>query len=361
MNVISARNPHHALAIAVELLQTHGVERDSRDGPVLVMESPVTTVYSEPRERVVFWEQRDANPFFHLYESLWMLGGRHDIAPLVRFAANMANYSDDGVTHHGAYGRRWRVGMPSMINSIEAYRPMSPDLHHDQLTTIINRLRENGDDRRCVLQMWDARSDLGHDGKDVPCNVTATFQISTRGRLDMVVFNRSSDVVWGCYGANAVHFSYLQEYVATCVGVTVGTYTQVSVNWHGYRRTFDPLAAKFRERPNFYQPYELPAVKPYSLMQEDRVTWDQDLKRFLSGHGRAPVAVFRDPFFENVAMPLVQAHDAYKDTEGEGRYEAAMRHAARCHAVDWRMAASEWITRRWNKFRKDADDGPTGY
>ena len=112
MKVLSVRNVHEALPRALKLLQQQGIERPSRNGPVLQAPWPVTTVYQNPLERVVFWPERDANPFFHLYESLWMLAGRNDIAPLTRYAKNMANYSDDGETQHGAYGIGGEKRMP---------------------------------------------------------------------------------------------------------------------------------------------------------------------------------------------------------------------------------------------------------
>jgi hypothetical protein len=48
---------------------------------------------------------RDANPFFHVMETLWMLAGRNDLPWLVRFNKRFASYSDDGGnTQPGAYG-----------------------------------------------------------------------------------------------------------------------------------------------------------------------------------------------------------------------------------------------------------------
>jgi thymidylate synthase len=52
--------------------------------------------------------------------------------------------------------------------------------------------------------------------------------------LDLTVLCRSNDVVWGAYGANAVHFSVLQEYLAGRIGVDVGVMYQFSNNYHGY-------------------------------------------------------------------------------------------------------------------------------
>src|ERR1039457_2230941 len=104
MHVIQARNVNDALASGLEYLADKGVEEQSRNGPVIVAPGPVTTVYERPLERVLFSPLRDANPFFATMESLWMLAGHNDVVFPAYFAKNMMNYSDGGVTLHGAYG-----------------------------------------------------------------------------------------------------------------------------------------------------------------------------------------------------------------------------------------------------------------
>ena len=81
--------------------------------------------------------------------------------------------------------------------------------------------------------MWDAKKDLTHlnISKDLPCNTHVYFSIRD-GFLDMTVCNRSNDLIWGCCGANAVHMSYLQEYVAIMCGVDIGFYTQSYLESH---------------------------------------------------------------------------------------------------------------------------------
>ena len=128
-----------------------------------------------------------------------------------------SEFSDDGETLHDAYGYRWRRAF-----------------NQDQLEKIALRLKRNSDDRRCVLQMWDVYQDLDREGKAIPCNLSATFQIDREGRLDMNIFNRSNDIIWGAYGANAVHFSMLMEYMAHWIGVPMGYMRQFSMNWHAY-------------------------------------------------------------------------------------------------------------------------------
>lgn len=352
MNVISARNVQQALPTALKMLSAVGRTRDSRNGRVTVAPTPVSTVYHRPCERVVFWPERDANPFFHFYESLWMLAGRDDLAALTPFVGSFGKFSGDQKTLHGAYGYRWRVGMPGTKRWQEDVDGSRHPLIQDQLVTIGQLLRANRDDRRCVLQMWDAWSDLGSKNPDVPCNDTATFQIDDTGALNMVVFCRSNDIVLGCYGANAVHFSALLEYMAARCEARVGTYTQVSVNWHGYDETFLPLRDALSKKLLTCDPYE-DEVSPYPMVSVAPHLWDADLRIFMheTVPGKYPAdRMYEDPFFHDVATPIVRAHARYKTTEGPARYAMAQEELGRCVATDWRKACSEWVERRHQKY-----------
>lgn len=330
MRVFDARNVQQVLVPALRAIWAEGVDRESRNGPVKMFPEPVTTVYRQPRERVLFWPARDANPFFHLIESLWMLAGRNDVDTVAKYVTRMRSFSDDGVTFHGAYGHRWR--------------------HHffrDQLAIIAEALKANPEDRRQVLQMWDANVDLARAGKDLPCNLLCTFQINTMNRLDMMVANRSNDMIWGAYGANAVHFSYLQEYMASQIGVAVGSYYQVSANFHAYRTTLDPLQnfeGTARENLDAIDPYARREVAPFPLMTIEPEAWDAELQMFIS----EPDAIgFRDPFFRRIAKPMVCAHRAFSDREDPRRFTRAMEYLSGMPAEnDWRRAAAEWLGRR---------------
>lgn len=346
MEIISGRNVHQLFPHALEHLQRVGVAEDSRNGPVLVAPTPIATVYRRPTERVIFHPWRDANPFFHFYEALWMLAGRNDIAPLTRYAKQLAAYSDDGKTQNAAYGYRWR----SAISRFEEPR--------DQLTLIIEALKKNPKCRRQVLQIWDHDRDLAKQTKDAACNVSATFQIGKDATfheddvLNMVVFCRSNDIIWGCYGANAVHFSFLLEYMATSIGVRVGTYTQISVNWHAYRNVYDKM---FDERDLSLCPYEMSDAHPYPLMSVPKHQWDEDVREFVTADGKLPRTTdFHDPFFRNVAYPIVNAHTVFKEGKAHGlsddkRFAVAIEAVEECAASDWRLACKEWLERRWLK------------
>jgi len=361
MQVLEVRNVHDALLRGLELLEVHGITRDSRNGVVREATSPVTTVYHRPQERVLFWEQRDANPFFHFMEGLWMLGGRYDLDYVYQFNKGMKRYSDDGQTLHGAYGWRWRSYFTRHHGKtrdfeLKDWSEQDPD-YIDQLGIIIQRLKDDPQDRRSVLQMWDPILDLDRDGKDVPCNTTIYFKIDADNRLQMTVCNRSNDIIWGAYGANAVHMSMLQEYMAGALGVSVGKYYQVSDNYHAYKDVFDKLVDKFMgiDAFDFYTMKSLINSNPY-LIGDNTITtypmvnatieeWDLDLLKFL---GRTPFQKgigYNDPFFADVAEPIQDAWWHWKLDE----HKEAILEIAKCEASDWRKVCWDWFSRRLNK------------
>ncbi len=317
MLTISGRNVNDVFPIGLLYLNQSGIERSSRNGPVLEIMEPVATTYQVPDERVLFDPLRDANPFFHLFESLWMLAGRNDVDFLNEYNSQMKQYSDDGQGFNAAYGRRLRS-----------------HFEVDQLHEVIQRLRRDPDDRRAVLQIWDVE-DLTKTTKDMACNLSIVPRIRY-GELDWTVYNRSNDYVFGMLGANAVHMSIIQEYVASMVGVPVGRYTQVTNCLHAY--TENPVWQRVKDLPPVVlNPYNAGMVTPYKLITH-KESWDSALKLWMD----CPWAnvTYRDPFFEYVAKPMAIAHKAHKE------HNDGLKYVGKIEASDWRKACAEWLSRR---------------
>lgn len=320
MHVIHAQNVNQAMGRALEWLFVHGITEDSRNGPVVVAPEPVTTVYNHPRERVLYSPMRDANPFFHFMESLWMMAGRNDVRWPVFFNKNFGQFSDDGEVFHGAYGHRWRHWFG-----------------YDQLKELAHELTKDHNTRRAVLSMWDANADVhaaASGGKDVPCNTHAYFDVRG-GRLNMTVCCRSNDVIWGAYGANVVHFSVLLEVLAAWVGVPVGVYRQMSNNFHIYE-THTPRT-KFRNMA-WDAAQNDHCLPPYPIVNTPIDSWFKDLDEFMHS---AHTGTYKDQFFTAVASPIYAAYEARKEGKGTGTKEIL-----RCEALDWRLACQQWIQRR---------------
>lgn len=327
MIALRTRNSTTALVTCLDMLKRMGIRQESRNGAVTVFPEAFVTTYEKPRERVMTLPGRDCNPYFHFMEALWMLNGQNDVATVEHYNSNMANYSDDGEIFHGAYGHRWRGTFGI-----------------DQMLTIINLLKDNPFDRRTVMQMWDANLDLAQEGKDFPCNLTVAFRVD-QGRLDMSVFNRSNDIVFGAYGANSVHFSMLQEFMAAAIGVPVGVYEQISNNLHLYDSVLNKVEGlTMGDRDNhIYEDHGEEAIHP--MVSIDHEAWLAELAMFMEN----PYAAgFRERFFRKVAIPMHRSWEAWKnqDNKREQRIQEAMFHAEDIGALDWRIACMEWLDRR---------------
>ena len=319
-HTITARNVNEALARGLQWLLLSGTEYPSRNGGTLGYADPIITTYLKPTERVLFSPLRDANPFFHLMESLWMLAGRNDLEFPKRFNSRFGEYSDDGVTVHGAYGFRWRQHFGA-----------------DQLRLVERELLEHPDTRRAVLQMWDPRADLeklSSGGRDVPCNTTAYFDLRG-GALNMMVSNRSNDAIWGAYGANAVHFSVMQEYLAARLGVPVGKYHQVSNNLHIYLGVYPRERIKeIAENADALDLYSVLEPRP---MVTAPGSFDDDLEQFLWTPDDYDLPV-ENAWFREVAVPVYRAWTSRSQED-----------LSRIDAPDWGLACREWVSRHPGK------------
>lgn len=391
----------------------------SRYGEVLQVEEPVTVTYSNPRERVLMNEARDANPFFHLYESLWMLAGRNDVAPLAYYNSRMSEFSDDGKVFRGAYGHRWRhasilgdalFNRPSELGMALAVGDLTGVAEVDQLDVIVKHLQAQPHSRRAVLQMWNVADDLcaidehvhacqvcgGSKGwaeggtwgdcarchgkgvvvtpasRDVCCNVVTTFQmrdkpgnwhpetgvnpntapaVPAQRVLDLTVFNRSNDMVWGMLGANAVQFSVLQEYVAARLGVGVGRYNQITANMHVYTNTWKPK--EWLEAENAHHGMS-PEQDPIPLVANPEA-FERQLPEFVeqfSGSFDLNEHVWSEPFLGRVAAPMLRAFALYRasrrlDTSDRvSHMKRALQEAETVVDSLWKQAAVGWLERR---------------
>jgi thymidylate synthase len=328
MYTIEAGNVNEAYPMALSLLNTVGRIDRSRNGNVLKFPGPLITSYERPQERVLFDHQRDANPFLHLFEAIWMLSGSNDVQWIGRFGPNLLNYSDDGLTLHGAYGHRWK-------NHFKL----------DQIEEAIGEILRDHRTRRVVIGMWDPYIDpqvAGAGGKDVPCNTQLFFNVRPDGTLSMTVTNRSNDLVWGLYGANTVHMSILQEYIALATMIPVGTMYTLSNDAHVYEPHF-PLVNNV-ETP-ILDPYEeedlsfLPLWDP--LRGEHRTQFDSDVRKFMDD----PFRMFNDYdtlFFKGVVQPMAKTWEMNKSKF----YTSANQQSDQIEAEDWRKAVKEWLDRR---------------
>ena len=269
-----------------------------------------------------------------------MLAGRNDVAYVSSIVSSMAQFSDNGREFHGAYGHRWRN-----------------HFHIDQVLTIALALKANPDCRRQVLAMWDCPEDLGVNSKDIPCNTHAYFSRDEEGRLDMMICNRSNDAVWGAVGANCVHFTVLQEFMAGVIGCEVGRYWQTTNNFHLYLDKHEALMNQLADIANTSEglaqddPYAMGRVYTTPLLPfGDAERFDRDMPFFLSEGMTLGVS---DPFVRKVLVPVVLALMVMKRGDAPQKFESARLHlAALPEKSDWRLACEQWVGRREQNWEK---------
>lgn len=337
MRVIEVNNVRDALPLAVDYLMSHGEQEQSRVGEVLAAAMPVAIRYHHPKQHVLLNPVRDANPFFHLMEAMWMLAGRQDGAFLDHYIKNFSkDYGDESGNIPDAYGYRWREG-----------------LMFDQLNEIVAQLHKDPTTRRCVLQMWGAKA--GHDlliNSTKPCNLVATFRVWA-GKLDMSVFNRSNDLIWGCCGANAVHFPILQEYLAGKLGLEIGNYWQITTNLHLYRSHIDMMYMRVVHDGGTTLAQLLTDdgynEKTQPLMMHPSA-FDEELQETMGCiddiHQNKEVYIgnISNRFLCDVVIPMAMAHQCYKNKDKDRAYQFIKT----VTAEDWYTAGEQWLDRRYN-------------
>jgi hypothetical protein len=295
---------------------------DTRNGPAIRIPEPVLTTVTHPAERVLFCSERDANPIFHVLEALWMLAGRRDVEFLQMFNSRIGQYSDDGETFNAAYGHRMRHYFDT-----------------DQLLDVIEKLRSDPETRQAVVQLWSAL-DLSKKTLDKACNMSLVFEIQG-DRLNMTVINRSNDAWYGYAGANIVHMTMIQEFVACALGVKLGLYRTFSTNLHIYTELYD--ASKLLVQPpasEFYDHYANGSVNAKPLIKsENPYGFLGDCERFCQDPFNDKVE-YRYSFLNDVAVPMAKVSEARK----QGK--SGVEFAAKIEASDWRRATYDWIHRR---------------
>lgn len=298
-------------------IKTSGLEMDSRNGSVVTIPEPVLAVLKYPMNRVLFNSIRDANPFFHVAEVVWMFSGSRDVSFIKQFNNRYAEYAEDNGLVHGAYGHRWlnHFGM-------------------DQITFAIGMLKDNPGDRRVVINMWDPAADLGENKRDLPCNTQILPRV-VGNKLDLLVVNRSNDMVWGMMGANIVHFTYLQELFARSLGVEVGSYRVVTNNLHVYPGM--PRYESIREAGLHTEPAQK-SHGHFPLLWTGE-TWE-DLQMDCYNCVKGERKEWTTKWMTNVAGPIVNAYLAgphSSDRRGHWRHVSA---------PDWSLACDLWMKRR---------------
>jgi thymidylate synthase len=322
MNEIEAENVPQAYVETIVKMHYWGREETSRNGQVITSPNPVMLTIRKPMERVLTDPVRDANPFFHVMEFVWMMAGSNDVKWIEQFNKRFREYADLGTDSiHGAYGFRWRVHFDV-----------------DQIRAVADHLKESRNSRQCVMAMWDPRVDLVGRHRDIPCNTQIMFRYDEqRTALDMTVINRSNDLIWGMLGANAVHMTYLHELISHMAGLNMGWYKVFTNNLHIYTEM-----PKFKEIWTTLVPHDTYNFRWAHPLMHSGETYE-DLAADCTDliHDDMPC---RTLWMRDVAYPMYEVY--INRRMGKTSWKEDIR---KIKAIDWRTACEQWLERREKK------------
>lgn len=157
--------------------------------------------------------------------------------PWTRFENGEADVRKvDFVNPGTAWETRSDVWTEYMHNGKMAYTYNERIWRNDQLTSIINRLKEDHDSRQLWLSIWDPNEDPDKLGgiSRVPCSLGYNFQFRD-GKLNCHYVMRSCD--FSTHFCNDVYLGIkLLEYVANECGLEVGSFTHTMFSLHVYKK-----------------------------------------------------------------------------------------------------------------------------
>lgn len=232
-NIVTGDTVNELTVNAYQLILDEGRESESRNGKVRCLNNVVLNL-TDPRNRHLHLEGRKSNIAAQIAETFWVLGGLDQIDPVLSFFLPRAkDYSDNGKTWRGAYGPR-------------LYR-------HNQLFDALDTFIINGvDSRQSVIQIFlpelDSRAANPNGTKDLPCNNELVFfcdydKETGNPRLNLNVFQRSGDALWGALNINVFEWTVLQEMALNYLNehideeIVMGGYTHFVTNLHLYDAT----------------------------------------------------------------------------------------------------------------------------
>lgn len=197
--------------------------------------NPVGITIKNPRKRVISHPLRKGNYGFMIGEAIWIMSQTNLLESISHYNKNWENFTDDGFTLNGAYGDRIFKYQSCILNKDENGNETYVPVLVDQFEAAYQQLKKDPDTRQATIILFNPAMDYIQT-KDKPCTNLMRFMIRN-GKLNMTVFMRSNDVIFGFWG-DIFNFTIIQELMAGRLGVEVGKYTHIADSFHIYEQHF---------------------------------------------------------------------------------------------------------------------------
>lgn len=295
------------LVKSAQLLLEFSVKRNTRGYTCYELPEPFIFKISNPLSRWVTVPERKWNHFLPYAESLWIASGRNDMEYITRYLKHMVDFSDDGTSMRGGYGPRMRYFNGSYEDYYVSLTEKPTDNYVDQYRYVVECFAEDINTRRAVVNLDDTNKDeFDASGKlkkskDIPCTRLLHFQKDpTENKLNLTVFMRSNDYLWGASAVNIFNYTFIQEYFAAILGLEVGSYFHIADNFHFYSDKKQVVEA-IAEVSDYKDPYFL-YDKSFTTLQEFdnsvRLLENEEVYMTQDDYKYKP-ELFEDPFFKD--------------------------------------------------------------
>jgi len=204
----------------------------------------------------VFWKKA-------VQEMLWFLTGGTNIRPLLQ--QNVRIWSDwplaayrrasgedisqadfeQRVLEDEAFAARW--GELGPVYGKQWRRWLGPDgREHDQIADLVHALRTNPASRRMLFHAWNV-AEIGQMALP-PCHMVYQYHVSSSGRLNCLLFQRSVDLLLGA-PFNFVGAAALQLMLAQQAGLQPGELVWVGGDVHLYSNHLEQAREQLAREP----------------------------------------------------------------------------------------------------------------
>ena len=169
-----------------------------------------------------------------IHELLWFLQGDTNIAYLHE---NNVTIWDEWADENGdlgpVYGKQWRSW------------PAPDGRHIDQISTVMNQLKNDPDSRRIIVSAWN----VGELDKMAlaPCHAFFQFYVAN-GRLSLQLYQRSADIFLGV-PFNIASYALLLQMMAQVTGLKAGDFIHTLGDAHIYLNHLEQVKLQLSREP----------------------------------------------------------------------------------------------------------------
>lgn len=169
-----------------------------------------------------------------IHELLWFLQGSTNIAYLKENGVRIWDeWADEDGNLGPVYGYQWRNW------------PKPDGTHIDQITQVVNMIKNNPDSRRLIVSAWNV-ADVDQM-KLPPCHAFFQFYVAD-GKLSCQLYQRSADIFLGV-PFNIASYALLTMMVAQVCGLKLGDFVHTLGDAHIYSNHFEQVNEQLTREP----------------------------------------------------------------------------------------------------------------